>query len=65
MSHDSTSHNLSDAALAGGLVTAPAWAGWIGQLNQLLTTISLVVGLAFGLMRLWSLWRDLRKTKRR
>lgn len=65
MSHHSTSHNFSDAALAGGLLTAPAWAAWIGQLNQVLTALSLVVGLALGLVKLWSLLRELRNPKRR
>lgn len=42
---------ITDAILATGLVTAPAWAGWLGDLNQALTTATLVVGLALGIGR--------------
>ncbi len=55
-----SSHDVSDAILAGGLVLAPAWATWLTELNALLTTASLIVGLAFGLVRLWVTLRDRR-----
>jgi hypothetical protein len=58
MPPDQSSHNLSDALLAGSLVAAPAWAPWVTELNQLLTTATLVLGLIFGLVRLWRFWRD-------
>ena len=58
------SHNLSDAVLAGGLVSAPAWASWLAELNQLLTTATLFIGLVLGLVRLWLFWREHRRTKR-
>jgi hypothetical protein len=58
MPPDQSSHNLSDALLAGGLVASPAWAPWVTELNQLLTTATLVLGLVFGLVRLWRFWRD-------
>jgi hypothetical protein len=43
---------LSDTVIAAGLVTSPAWAPSLGDLNQLLTTASLIVGLALGIGRL-------------
>lgn len=58
------SGSLPDAVLAGGLVTAPAWGTWLGQVNQLLTTASLAVGLALGCARLWQFWRERRERSR-
>ena len=49
---------VSDGVLATGLVTAPAWASLLGDLNQMLTTATLVVGLALGLGRLWQFSRN-------
>jgi hypothetical protein len=60
MPQHTPSQNLSDAALAGGLVTAPAWSPWLTQFNQILTTATLIVGLVFGLIRLWVFWRERR-----
>ncbi|MEJ2227034.1 MAG: hypothetical protein P8Y67_02125 [Alphaproteobacteria bacterium] len=54
---DAPSHNLSDTVLTGSLVTSPAWATLLGDFNQLLTTATLVIGLAIGLGRLWQLMR--------
>ena len=56
MSHD-PSQGVSDAILAGGLIAAPAWSVPLSELNILLTTLSLVVGLLIGAIRLWRLWR--------
>lgn len=50
---DNPTHNVSDTVLTSGLVTSPAWASWLGDVNQLLTTATLVIGLALGLGRLW------------
>lgn len=52
---------LSDAILAGGLVSAPAWAASLGEVNAFLTTLSLVVGLLIGVLRLWRICRELRR----
>ena len=49
---------VGDSVLATGMVTAPAWASWLGDLNQVLTTLTLVVGLAFGIGRLVQLLRN-------
>lgn len=53
--------SLSDAILAGGLVSAPAWAASLGEVNIYLTTLSLIVGLLIGVVRLWRLCRDRQK----
>jgi hypothetical protein len=42
-----------DAVIAGGLIASPAWASWLGELNEVLTTFSLLLGLALGATRLW------------
>lgn len=59
--------NISSAAqdslLAGGLIAAPAWAPWIAELNQLLTTLSLAAGLALGAGRLWLFIKERRKPR--
>jgi len=51
-------HQAQDSLLAGGLISAPAWAPWLAQLNELLTTLSLVLGLALASARLWSFLRE-------
>ena len=47
------SKNIEDTLLASGLITAPAWGAWLSQLNTILTTVSLAIGVAIGLYRLW------------
>jgi hypothetical protein len=49
---------VTDGVLATGMVTAPAWAPWLGDLNQMLTTATLVVGLALGIGRLMQFLRE-------
>ncbi len=49
---------VQDSVLASSLVLAPAWAPWLSELNQLLTTLTLVVGLALGAGRLWVFLRE-------
>jgi hypothetical protein len=65
MHHHSTSQNISDAILTGGLVAAPAWTGWLDQANKLLTSLTLIVGLILGLTRLWAFWREWREREKR
>jgi hypothetical protein len=48
---------VTDGVIVGGLVTSPAWASWLGDLNQVLTTATLVVGLALGVGRLVMFFR--------
>jgi hypothetical protein len=57
LSLNDPSQGVSDALLAGGLVAAPAWAVPLSELNALLTTVSLLVGLLIGAARLRQLWR--------
>ncbi len=52
MDHYLTPHE-QDAVIAGGLVTSPAWASWLADFNVVLTTITLLLGLALGATRLW------------
>ncbi len=47
---------IEDGVIASGLITAPAWGPWIGQLNHILTTFSLLIGLAIGVHRLWRIY---------
>ena len=46
-----------DFVVAGGLLFSPAWVPWLTSLNHVLTTVTLVVGLVLGLVRLWVLVR--------
>ncbi len=52
---------VSDGALATSLISAPAWAPWLSEVNQLLTTASLGVGLVLGAGRLWLFIRERRR----
>jgi hypothetical protein len=54
------SHGVSDAILAGSLVAAPAWSVPLSDVNALLTTVSLLIGLLIAAVRLWQLWRGRR-----
>ncbi|MCF6199376.1 MAG: hypothetical protein L3J67_08270 [Hyphomicrobiaceae bacterium] len=47
-----------DAVIAGGLITSPAWASWLAQFNTVLTTVTLLLGLALGTTRLWQAYRE-------
>ncbi len=49
---------MPDGLIASGLVTAPAWATWLNEINQVLTTASLGIGLLLGAARLWLLLRQ-------
>ncbi len=42
-----------DAIIAAGLLSSPAWAGWLADFNLVLTTITLLLGAALGATRLW------------
>ncbi len=44
---------MQDSVIASSLIAAPAWGAWLNELNGLLTTLSLLVGLFIGLHRLW------------
>jgi hypothetical protein len=55
---------LPDTVIAGSLVAAPAWGPLLAQVNQLLTTATLAVGLILGCGRLWLFLRDRRRRPR-
>lgn len=65
MTNTNDPYTIPDTILAGGLMTAPAWGAWLAQLNQLLTTATLLVGLVLGCGRLWSFWRAHRRSAAR
>jgi hypothetical protein len=56
--HIDLTHQAQDTLLAGGLISAPAWAPWLMRVNELLTTLSLVIGLALASARLWAFVRE-------
>lgn len=47
------SNQVHDGLIAGGLIASPAWAAWLSQMNDFLTTATLFVGLLLGIGRLW------------
>lgn len=49
-----------DSVVIAGTVSSPAWASWLGDVNQVLTTLTLVVGLALGVVRLVAFLRERR-----
>lgn len=56
-------HQAQDSLLAGGLISAPAWAPWLAEINELLTTVTLVLGIALAAGRLWFFLRDRRRRR--
>jgi hypothetical protein len=50
----------ADATLATGLLSSPFWGQWLTQFNDVLTAITLVIGIVLGVSRLWAFWRDQR-----
>ena len=51
---------MIDGTLATGMSTAPAWAPWLADFNQVLTTLTLIAGLALGIARLVATLRERR-----
>lgn len=49
---------VTDGVLAGGLVTSPVWVSWLGDFNEVLTSLTLIIGLALGVGRLWQFLRQ-------
>lgn len=58
MPHHSSSNDIADAVLAGSLLLAPAWSPPLAAINELLLTISLILGVVIALVRLWFMVRD-------
>ncbi len=48
---------VEDGVIASSLITAPAWGAWLSELNEVLTTLSLLIGLTLGLYRLWRIYQ--------
>ncbi len=44
---------IADAVLAGSLIAAPAWVPPLSSINEALTTLTLLLGVALGIARLW------------
>ncbi|HKJ60564.1 MAG TPA: hypothetical protein VKA94_01020 [Hyphomicrobiales bacterium] len=53
MPHNTPSHDASNTLLACCLVLSPAWASRLSDINELLTTVSLMIGIGFALVRIW------------
>jgi hypothetical protein len=53
-----------DITLAGGLLSSPVWAGWLADINELLTSFTLIIGILIALVRLWVAWREQRREMR-
>lgn len=51
--HFSPSGTVQDSVIASSLITAPAWGPWLSEVNGILTTLSLLIGLTIGAHRLW------------
>jgi len=49
---DHISSEKIDTFLAAALIASPAWASWLGNLNELLTSITLLCGAVLGVCRL-------------
>lgn len=52
-----TSSDKTDSVLAAALIASPAWANWLGELNTVLTSITLLCGALLGLGRLCLFFR--------
>jgi hypothetical protein len=53
-----------DSVVAGGLIAASAWGPWLAELNQVLSALSLAIGVLLGSARLWMLFRGRNKRER-
>lgn len=50
---DHISSEKIDTAVATVLLASPAWAFWLGDFNELLTSLTLLCGAVLGMGRLW------------
>lgn len=53
-----TTETVKDGTLVAALASSPAWAPALGDVNDLLTTITLVLGILIALGRIWLFFRD-------
>lgn len=54
---------VEDGVIASSLIAVPAWSAWISEFNHILTTLSLLIGLAIGLHRLWRIFAPVTQNK--
>lgn len=52
-----SSNEITDTLLAGSLIAAPAWVPALSSVNEALTTLSLLLGVVLGAVRLWRFLR--------
>jgi hypothetical protein len=57
-------NGAADVTLAGSLLSSPVWASWLADFNELLTTLTLVIGVVLGIYRLWAFWVDRQKNSK-
>lgn len=58
MSHHYSSKEIADAAIAGGLLSSPAWSPSLAAINDMLLSLSLLLGVVIALVRLWLIFKD-------
>lgn len=51
----------TDAVVAAGLIASPAWVPALSSINEALTTVTLLLGVALGVARLWAFLRRRRE----
>lgn len=59
-----TSSEKTDSFIAAALITSPAWAKWLGELNTILTSFTLLCGAILGAGRLCLFVKRWRETKK-
>lgn len=59
-----TPSDKTDSVVAAALVASPAWANWLGELNTILTSFTLLCGAILGVGRLCLFARRWRESRR-
>lgn len=65
MSHHQPLQNVGDVSLAAGVGSSPIWAPWMSDVNELLTLITLTLGMVLAAVRLWVAFQDWRSTSKK
>jgi hypothetical protein len=58
MPHKYSINGAGDVTLAGSLISSPVWASFLTDFNELLTTLTLIIGVILGIARLWLIWNE-------
>ena len=58
MTHYHSSDDVADAILASSLILSPAWSPPLAAINDVLLTVSLLLGVVIALARLWFIFKD-------